>query len=187
MSQCRDVTLFDDQIVHVNLELGRHKLVKGYRGEFGLPAEAFTRLYAVADGRIVAQVAGPVDLSRLVEAVRTLTQALTFVDLFTALSTHFLFPDFRHSIEISVLTPSARSRPGAVTPAAFAEWRLEGAMARETAQAFTVERNLAVLEGEAVEVRRVVEEVQRDGSYRELTSTLVRRTAPSEVIFPSYE
>jgi hypothetical protein len=182
-----DVTLFDDEVVCVNLDLGPYVLVRGYSGDFGLPAEAFTQLFAVRDGRPVGQIAGPQDLSRFVSEVHTLAQALAFVDLFTSASTHFLFPDYTHVIELTVRRLDRRDRPGAITPDVAEDWSLEPASAREAVEHFVIGRNLLVRAQDDLEARRVSEEVGRDGTYAQTDSSSVRRLSPTDVIFPTYE
>jgi hypothetical protein len=187
MNEFNDVVLFEDQVVHVNLELGPYELVKGYRGEFGLPAEAFTKLYAVAEGEIAVEISGPAALSGVVEAVVTLAQALAFVDLFTARTTHFLFPEYMNAIELVVVRASQRLVPGTISRSTFADWGLEPAEARETADGFVITRNLLVRDRDGVDVRRVAEEVGRDGAHAVRASESVRHVQASDVIFPTYE
>ena len=187
MNDVADATLFEDEIVCLNLSLEPYALVKGYRGEFGLPAEAFTRLFAVRDGRAVAEIAGPEDLSQFVGEVHSLTQALAFVDLFTSPATHYLFPAHGNVIELTVRGANQAVRPGAITPDTLSEWGLEPAAAQETPEHFAIDRNLLARAEGDLEVRRVGEQVGRDGSYAETSTTTVRRVGPAEVIFPVYE
>jgi hypothetical protein len=187
MNDIADATLFPDEVVCVNLDLGPHVLVKGYRGEFGLPAEAFTTLFAVRDGEPVGEIAGPEDLSKFVTEVRSLAQALAFVDLFTSASTHFLFPAYRNVIELTVRAPNQPDRPGAITPQTMSEWGLEPAAAGETAEHFAIDRNLLERVEGGLEVRRVGESLDRAGTYAETASSPVRRVGLGEVIFPVYE
>jgi hypothetical protein len=182
-----DVTLFEDEVVPVSLDLGSHALVKGYRGGFGLPVEAFTRLFAVRDGRPVAQIQVPEDLSRFVREVHTLAQALAFVDLFTTPSTHYLFPSRANVIELTVRTDHHAVRPGAVTPEVYAALGLEPAEAREAEARFEIARNLIARREAGLEARRVYEEVGRDGTYREAASRLVGEVDRTDVVFPVYE
>lgn len=186
MTDIVDATLFDE-VVCVNLNLEPYVLVKGYRGEFGLPAEAFTRLFAVREGRPVAEISGPDDLSQFVSEVHTVAQALAFVDLFTSASTHFLFPGYKSVIELTVRMPDQADRPGAIALDTLAAWALELATAREATEHFVIDRNLlARFEGD-LEVRRVSEEVRRDGTYAKTACSSVRRVCEEDVIFPTYE
>lgn len=187
MNEIADATLLEDEVVCVNLNLGPYALVKGYRGEFGLPVEAFTRLFAVRDGRPVAEISGPEDLSRFVDEVHSLAQALAFVDLFTSASTHFLFPAYRNVIELTVRTSDQADRPGAITPGTLAGWGLEPAAAREATEQFAIDRNLLARAEDDLEVRRIGEEVRRDGTYAETACSSVRRVSRGDVIFPIYE
>jgi hypothetical protein len=187
MTDVADATLFEDEIVCVNLSVEPYALVKGYRGEFGLPAEAFTRLFAVRDRRPVAELTGPEDLSKFVNEVHSLSQALAFVDLFTSASTHFLFPAYKDVIELTVRGSDQAARPGAITPDTLSEWGLEPATAQETPEHFVIGRNLLARTGGELEVRRIVEEVGRDGTYAETSSSSVGRVGPADVIFPVYE
>jgi hypothetical protein len=186
MADSAEPTLFHDEVVAVNLELGRHTLVRGYRGRFGLPAEAFTRLFAVGDDAPI-EIRGPHDLSALVAEVQSLAQAVAFVDLFTSAATHFLFPDSSNVIELTLRTADQADRSGAITPQTAAAWGLELASAREEADRFVVDRNLLVRRDRDLEVQRVSEVVERDGSYAKPTCTVVRRVAAGDVIFPVYE
>jgi hypothetical protein len=187
MNDLAGVTLLEGEIVCVNLNLGPHVLMKGYRGKFGLPVEAFTRLFAARDGRPVAEISWPDDLSRFVDEVHTLAQALAFVDLFTSPSTHFLFPAYKNVIELTVRTPDQGDRPGAITSDTLAAWGLDPAAAREATDQFAIDRNLLVRAEGHLEASRVGEEVRRDGTYAETARSTVKRLGQGDVIFPVYE
>jgi hypothetical protein len=187
MTDDEDMTLFEDDVVCVNLDLEPYVLVKGYRGEFGLPVEAFTRLFAVREGWPVTEVSGPNDLSQLVNGIHTLAQALAFVDLFTSPSTHFLFAGYKHVIELTVRLPDQPTRPGAIAPETLAAWGLDLATAGEAVEHFLIQRNLLVSSDGDFEVRLVTEEVRRDGTYTETACSSVRQVGPADVIFPTYE
>jgi hypothetical protein len=141
----------------------------------------------VRDGRPVAEISRPQDLSQFVDEVHSLSQALAFVDLFTSASTHFLFPAYKNVIELTMRGSDQADRPGAITPDTLSEWGLEPAAARETTEHFVIDRNLLARADGDLEVRRVGEAVGRNGSYAETAWSSVRRVGPEDVIFPVYE
>ncbi len=93
------VTLFDDEYLGEDLNLGRYRLQKGCEGEITEPIEACEKLYVVADGKPVAVINDYSDLSVYVRTVESAEQAKSFVRLLTSFETFHLFDRGRIEID----------------------------------------------------------------------------------------
>lgn len=182
-----DVQFLPSGEVGTVLDLGGRGLVKGYRGEFGLPVEAFLRLYVVEEEEAVALVDGPEVLSRFVAGIGNVAEAVAFLSVFTSPLTHYLFPSLGGLIELAVL-PDPSARPACVSPERFRSARLRYGVVREEAERVLTERNLVgPPDGGSCPVIRMTEAVARDGSYELLSREAAGELSPPEVGFPVYE
>lgn len=185
-----DVTLMPERAIEVSPgELADCRLIPGCPGELGLPIEAFLRLYAVRDQRILGQITGPEDLTAFITAVRSAEHALGFVQLFTDPATVHLFPGQRLTIDVSLASDDGVAEPGALSPR---RWRESGATAPRVeadSDGFRITRT--VVSADAVGARRQllrrVERVSSQGGYRHVGDTVIAELAPDEIRMPFAE
>lgn len=183
------ITLLTDEALDVKLALHPYRLIPGYRGELGLPVEAFLALYAVREGRPVASIETPTDLSRFVTTIQDEGEALSFVQLFTAPETQHLFPKDETVIDLSVVPDSAPARVGTVAASLGRELGVEEPHVTRTADAFIITRSLVraiSLSGPRVVLRRT-ERVSEDGRYQLLREETLGELPADAVRIPYYE
>lgn len=191
MGNTRDfdaVTIFRNEAVFLNLEMGRFRLYKGYQGEFGLPVENYLNLYAVVDEEIVAQVFGPEDLSQIVVGISSIKEAEAFCDLFTSKATHFLFPAYRDTIRLVISEENERADVGTISNEMAKKIGLLPESAGETDGSYAVSRNIVINSRNAMlVVKRTTEILERNGDYRLDSKEYVDSISKSDVLFPEYE
>lgn len=172
-----EVWIFENKPIPVSFNTDGYVYYQGGRGLLGSPTEAHSRLVAVKgeDRILIPSVA---DLKGRV-VIKGPAKALSFVRLFTAIETHYLFPD-SHLVEPREAHGSPG--PGEYTPAYGQRMGLMPARARREGHSFIVERNLVDRQGKLV---RGTERVGHDGAYALLKTDVIDEHSP--ITYPLYQ
>ena len=181
------VTLFEERELKVGFDVAEYRLIPGCIGELGEPIEQFLHLYGVSPQDMV-RIATPVDLSRITRAVRSESEALEFVQLFTAPQTHYLFDQPRVLIDLTIADTEPRGF-GVIDRGLAQRLALRVPQVAAENGAFHIDRCLVGADPRG-DVRSVLvrsERVHRDGRYEIVSERVVATVGPEEVALPSYE
>lgn len=180
-----EVTLFFDQEIKLDLELGGYRLIPGCREECGLPMEAFLILYAVKDDEKIL-ITGPTDLSRLVARIRNEDEAWRFLRLFTSQETHYLFQKKSYLIDL-FLSSDTPSGYGRISPETASRISYKTPTIRLEHHEYFVCRDLVCATRNEISVIRRREALAETGKYRMIEEKQLGKLKPEEILLPSYE
>ena len=173
----KPIWLLEDEPIRVCFDSHGYAFYKGASEIIGTPIEAFLRLIAIkGDERIEVQCVN--DLKRLV-TIRSPEEALEFVELFTSLKTHYLFPT------ISYLEPEVTDDVpgvGQYTKEYAKRLKIEATKSRQEGESFVIVRNLMDKSGRLF---RATERVNKDGDYSLIKEEVVDEHSP--IIYPLYQ
>lgn len=179
------VQLMFERAISIDVPLSGHRLVPGIEGSFGLPVEAFLRLYAVDASGSARRMQSLVEVLALVEAVRSEKEALQLLQLETSPETHFLFPNCR---DLDVRLSRSLKKPGDLTErgAAAAGYRAPSCVA--VAEGFDVCRDLVRIDpADSPMLVRRKEHLSRTAEYHLVSETVIGSIERSEIVLPRYE
>jgi hypothetical protein len=185
------ITLLFEQEIDIGLPLSGYRLIPGYKGEAGLPLEAFLHLYAVNDAGERVLIAGPNDLSPLVERVSSEEAAWRFLRLFTAPATHYLFEKNTYVIDIRVREAGEEAAIGTISPEVARSVGYQPPQMRLEDDEYIAQRDLARVDaarpsGPATLLRRR-EALSQAGVYRFIEDRVVGEIERKNVYIPYYE
>ena len=186
-----DITLLFDQELVIGLPLSGYRLVPGFRGRMGLPAEAFLVLYAVSAGGEKILIAGPEDLSRLVSHIGSEDEAWKFLRLFTAPETHYFFQKATYTTDLRVLSPGEPRGVSAISPEVARQVGYQAPQMRREGNEYVACRDL-IRSGPAqasapVVVLRRWEALSTEATYRLIEDRVIGEVEFTQAIPPSYE
>jgi hypothetical protein len=172
-----DIWIFQDQPIPVSFDTRGSSFYRGGRGILHTPVETNLRLTYVKGGEKtlllrVSDLEGKVCLD-------TPGQALEFVRLFSAIDTHYLFPDYPY---MEPREGEDQTGPGEYAPSYTAKVNLAAPGARREGEAFIVERNLLDRQNRLFRSR---ERVDPDGHYTLEDVQIIDGRSP--IAYPLYQ
>jgi hypothetical protein len=172
-----DIWILQDQKISVSFDTRGYTFYRGGQGILGDPVEAYLRLVGVKGEEkvLLPQVS---DLQGRVR-LRTPEQALEFLRLFSAINTHYLFPDYSY---LEPQEDGEEPSPGEYAPAYAAHANLARPVARQQDGDFIVERNLLDRQNRLLRSRELVDP---DGHYAMENTQIIDARAP--ISYPLYQ
>jgi hypothetical protein len=185
LNTLENVTLLYEREIDLGVDLAGYRLIPGFRGEVGLPLEAFLELFAVRGAEIVPVT--PERLPSLIERIEDEEDAWKVLRLFISPETHFLF---KKDVYVLDLVPDP-SRVGGIAPeTAERIGYLEPEMRRED-EKFVARRDVVQFEAGRPSPQPLAlrwrESLSREGAYQLLDEQTIAELSPEEVTLPYYE
>lgn len=185
------VNLLFDRELTPGFSVPGYRLIPGYSGEVGLPFEAFLRLYAVKDETERVLISGPGDLSPLVGPIKNVEAAWSFLCLFTAPETHYLFQKDVYILDLTVARSDEDRALGEISAVIARKIGFQPPRIEMSNQEYVATRDLVRIDTRGLARSPVVlrrkEGLSASGAYRFIEERAIGEVERKDVTLPAYE